>query len=109
MLGRYCLSHGRLQAEADAAPDGLDTVVIYHLTASGALQAVSTAPELQAGEGLLRCAGTFYVDPLEIEIEFLKADSARHWLEALMLRHTERVRQIAPTLWVLAEMEEAST
>ena len=44
--------------------------------------------------------------PLEIEIEFLKADSARRWLEALVLRHVERVRRVEDDLWVLAGIEE---
>ena len=64
------------------------------------------APPLQAGEGILQYAGDFYVEPLEIQIEFLKADSAQKWLEALLLRHTDRVRQIEEKLWVLAAMEE---
>ena len=71
-------------------------------------KAVPQPPPLQAGEGLVRYAGEFYVEPLEIQIEFLKADSAQKWLEALLLRHTERVRQIEETLWVLAEMEEVT-
>ena len=53
-------------------------------------------------------AGDFYVDPLEIQIEFFKAGSARKWLEALILRHTDRVRRIEDDLWVLAGVEEVS-
>ena len=50
--------------------------------------------------------GELYVEPLEIQIEFVKAASAEHWLEALILRHTERVRQVAEDLCVLAEIKE---
>ena len=51
--------------------------------------------------------GEFYVEPLEIHIEFLKDGRAQKWIEGLVLRHADRVRQIAEDLWVLAEREEA--
>ncbi len=63
---------------------------------------------LKKGEGLIMYAGDFYVEPLEIQLEFLKADSARKWLEALVLRHTDRVRQVNDSLRVLAGIEEVS-
>lgn len=108
MLDRYCFRSGRLQAAAaDSAADP-ELAAIFHLSADGALRQVPACPPLRAGEGRLRYAGEFYVEPLEIQIEFLKADSAQKWLEALLLRHTERVRQIEETLWVLAEMEEVT-
>ena len=50
--------------------------------------------------------GDFYVEPLEIQIEFLKADTAQKWLKALILRHTDRVRQTEEKLWIVAEIEE---
>ena len=105
MLDRSCFRSGRLQ---DAPADFADSepTVIFHLSADGALRAVPQPPPLQEGEGLVMYAGELYVAPLEIQIEFLKAASARRWLEALLLRHTDRVRQIEETLWVLAEMEE---
>ena len=51
-------------------------------------------------------AGELYVEPLEIQIEFIKAAGAEHWLKALILRHTERVRQIAEDLCVMVEIKE---
>ena len=65
-------------------------------------------PPLEEGEGFVMYAGDFYVEPLEIQLEFLKADSARKWLEALVLRHTDRVRQVNDSLRVLAGIEEVS-
>lgn len=49
--------------------------------------------------------GELYVEPLEIQLEFLKAEDSRGWLEALVLRHTERVRRVDDGLWVLAGIE----
>ena len=53
-------------------------------------------------------AGEFYLEPLEIQVEFAKAASAEKWLEALILRHAERVRQVAEELSVLAEIKEVN-
>ena len=63
-------------------------------------------PELGEGEGLLLYGGEFRVEPLEIQIEFMKAVSAEKWLEALVLRHVERARDAVPELWALAVMKE---
>lgn len=108
MTDRYCLRHGRLAEAfeedfADWAP-----AAVFHLTAEGALREASELPPLQEGEGFVMYAGDFYVEPLEIQIEFLKADNARKWLEALLLRHTDRVRGVGDDLWVLAGIEEVS-
>ena len=56
---------------------------------------------LLPGEGGLVCCGDFYIEPLEIQIEFSKADNATDWLAGLLFRHTERVRDIARELFVL--------
>ena len=61
---------------------------------------------LSEGEGVLAYAGEFYVEPLEVQIEFLKAANGRKWLEALVLRHTDRVRQVSEALLVMAEIKE---
>ena len=108
MTDRYCFTRGRLQRAVEEAPAGQKPAAVFHLTADGALREVSEMPPLKEGEGAVGYAGDFYVEPLEIQIEFLKAASARKWLEALILRHTDRVRQIEETLWVLAEIEEVS-
>ena len=108
MTDRYCLRYGRLQEASEEDPAGREPWAVFHLTAGGALRKVSEAPVLQEGEGSLMYAGDFYVEPLEIQIEFLKAAGARKWLEALILRHTDRVRQVEEDLWVLAEIEEVN-
>ena len=74
--------------------------------ADGVLREDSEIPCLREGEGFLMYSGDFYVSPLDIRIEFLKAASARRWLEALVLRHVERVRRVEDDLWVLAGIEE---
>ena len=52
--------------------------------------------------------GEVYLEPLEIQIEFIKADNDKSWLEALVtMRHAERARQVAKGIWIWAEMEEA--
>ena len=57
------------------------------------------------GEGALAYAGEFYIEPLEVQIEFLKAANAEKWLEALLLRHVDRVRQVSEELFVIAEIK----
>ena len=107
MTDRYCLQYGRLQQafdDKDAA--GRQPSAAFHLTADGALHQVPGIPPLKAGEGAVAYTGDFYVEPLEIQIEFLKATNAQKWLEALALRHANRVRQVEEGLWVLAEIEE---
>lgn len=59
---------------------------IFRLSADGKAERLQERPELEMEEGLLLVAGEFYVDPLEMEVEFLKAADARQWLEALLLR-----------------------
>ena len=108
MLDRYCFQSGRLQPGHEEDTAGRVPAAIFHLSADGALRTVAQAPPLQAGEGYVMYAGDFYVEPLEIQIEFLKAAGARKWLEALILRHTDRVRQVEEDLWVLAEIEEVN-
>ena len=108
MTDRYCLRYGRLAEAFEEDFADWEPAAIFHLTAEGALREVSELPPLQEGEGFVMYAGDFYVEPLEIQIEFLKADNARKWLEALLLRHTDRVRGIEDDLWVLAGIEEVS-
>lgn len=55
---------------------------------------------------MLAYAGEFYIEPLEVQIEFIKAANAQKWLKALVLRHADRVRQVAEELYVMAEMME---
>ena len=108
MTDRYCLEYGRLREGVEEDTAGQEPAAIFHLTAEGALREVSELPPLQEGEGFVMYAGDFYVEPLEIQIEFLKADNARKWLEALVLRHTDRVRGVGDDLWVLTGIEEVS-
>ena len=48
----------------------------------------------------------FYVEPLEIQVDFLKSPDSRVWLEKMMIRHIDRVRYVDETLWALAEIRE---
>ena len=88
----------------ELSPDTLsfpEAAVFYHLMADGRLQTETSLPVLLPGEGSLVCCGDFYIEPLEIQIEFSKADNATDWLAGLLFRHTERVRDIARELFVL--------
>lgn len=107
MTDTYCLEYRSLhypteETTASREPAGC----LPPLAPGGAPSEDSELSCLRAGEGFLMYSGDFYVMPLEIEIEFLKADSARRWLEALVLRHVERVRRVEDDLWVLAGIEE---
>ena len=107
-MAGYCLKNGRIaegcsKEAADAKP-----AAIFHLSAQGILQTPGQIPELSEGDGLLMYAGELYVEPVEIQVEFLKTDNAERWLEALILRHTERVRKVENSLWIYAEIREVS-
>lgn len=108
-MAGYCLKDGRLQEKFEGDTAGLEPAAIFRLTQGGELTEPEEIPVLEAGEGLLMYAGDFYIDPLEVQIEFLKAVDARKWLEALVLRHMDRIRQITDGLWVVAEIKEVET
>ena len=114
-MNGYCLRNGRL---LEARPEDVrqcSPEAAFLLTADGELRPLElrplelrpfSPPELGEGEGLLLYGGEFRVEPLEIQIEFMKAVSAEKWLEALVLRHVERMRDAGPELWALAVMKE---
>ena len=103
------LKKGKIQeAQGDDAA-GRDLTAIFHLTADGEMTELREFPALSEGEGILAYAGEFYIEPLEIQIEFLKAANAEKWLEALILRHADRVRQVSMELFVMAEIKEVDT
>lgn len=101
----YCLEGGVLRqaCAADACREG---VRIFHLAAEGRITEGKEPPELQPGEGLLACTEGFYVEPVEMQVDFLKAESAASWLERMMVRHIDRVRHVDEALWVLAQIRE---
>ena len=105
-MDRYCLKDGRIREVYEEACVGFEPEFIFHLDADGGIEQVAQIPNLSNGEGMLMYAGELYVEPLEIQIEFIKAAGAEHWLKALILRHTERVRQIAENLCVMVEIKE---
>lgn len=104
-MAAYCLAGGRLH-RADGADTPPDRVQIYHLTPAGELTRPDTAPEPAPGEGLLLCTPGFYVEPVEIQVDFLKAADAASWLERLAVRHLDRARYLDEALWVLAQIRE---
>ena len=101
-----CLKGGRLQ---DVLAEDLlqcNPSVIYHLAPDGSLRNVPQIPDLSPGEGFLLYDGNFYIEPLEVQIDFLKAAYPEQWLTALLLRHIERVRQLPDGSLLLANMKE---
>lgn len=104
-MAAYCFKNGSIQ-KAQCSGDSQNLTVIFHLSAEGAMVESRQLPELSEGEGCLAYRGTFYVEPLEVQIEFLKAANGKQWLEALLLRHVERVRQVSEDLFVMAEIKE---
>ena len=105
-MARYCLKNGRIHDVYVEETAGFAPTALFHLAVNGEIRPVSQPPALARGEGLLMYAGEFYIEPLEIQVEFVKAANAEKWLEALILRHTERVRQVADSLYILAEIKE---
>ena len=104
-MAGYCLKDGKVREawEEDAA--GRELAAVFHLTAQGEMRQLEQWPALAEGEGALAYAGEFYIEPLEVQIEFLKAANAEKWLEALLLRHVDRVRQVSEELFVIAEIK----
>ena len=103
----YCLKNGTIQRLQDEDAVSRELTVVFHLTRDGKMEELREIPVLSEGEGVLAYAGVFYIEPLEVQIEFLKAVNAEKWLEALILRHADRVRQISDDLFVMAARKEA--
>ena len=103
----YCLKNGTIQRLQDEDAVSRELTVVFHLTRDGKMEELREIPVLAEGEGVLAYAGEFYIEPLEVQIEFLKAVNAEKWLEALILRHADRVRQISDVLFVMAARKEA--
>ena len=106
-MSMCCLKDARIRDHFEEDADGFAPTALFRLTAQGELVSEAAPPTFSRGEGALMYSGEFCIDPLEIQIEFLKAKNAEKWLEALMLRHAERVRQVAEDLFVSAEIKEA--
>ena len=104
-MAGYCLKNETLQRACDM-DEGMVPAAIYHLSADGSWRRMPDIPSLAAGEGLLLYAGDFCIAPVEIQVEFIKAADGKQWLQGLVLRHVERMRQIDNSLYVLAEIKE---
>ena len=103
--GRVLFKNGRIQEAWGEDAAGRELAAVFHLTADGEMKELHEFPALSEGEGALAYAGEFYIEPLEVQIEFLKAANAEKWLEALVLRHVDRVRQVSEELFVIAEIK----
>ncbi len=104
-MAGYCLKNGTLQ-RACGMDEGMVPAAIYHLSPDGSWRRMPDIPPLQEGEGLLLYAGDFCIAPVEIQVEFIKAADGKQWLQGLVLRHVERMRQIDNSLYALAEIKE---
>ena len=104
-MAGYCLKNGRIQEAWGEDAAGRELAAVFHLTADGEMKELHEFPALSEGEGALAYAGEFYIEPLEVQIEFLKAANAEKWLEALLLRHVDRVRQVSEELFFIAEIK----
>ena len=107
-MNRYCLKDGKIQEAWGEDAASRELVAVFHLTVDGEIKALDELPTLSEGEGMLAYAGEFYIEPLEVQIEFLKATDAEKWLKALVFRHTERVRHISDDLFVIVEIKEVN-
>ena len=102
----YCLKNGTIREAGSEDAVSRELTAVFHLTADGSMEELREIPVLSEGEGALAYEGAFYIEPFEVQIEFLKAAHAKKWLEALVLRHVDRVRQISEDLFVMAEIKE---
>ena len=102
----YCLAHGQVEESNWDRVKRNEHIIFYHLSAEGEIRRETEAVNLQNGEGLLACNEEVYIEPLEIQVEFLKARDAKAWLAALVLRHAERARKIDQDLFLQTEIRE---
>lgn len=107
-MAAYCLKNGKIQESWENDTAGREMAAVFHLTADGEMTELHEIPVLSEGEGVLAYEGEFYIEPLEVQIEFLKAANAERWLEALILRHTDRVREVSGDLFVMSEIKEVN-
>lgn len=105
-MSLFSLKNGRICSANFEEASGILPEALYWFNAAGEMKLVQEIPDLQSGEGFLLYTGDFYVEPLEIQIEFVKTLDAERWLEGLVLRHVERVRSIEDELYVLAAVKE---
>ena len=75
-MAGYCLKNGRIQEAWGEDAAGRELAAVFHLTADGEMKELHEFPALSEGEGALAYAGEFYIEPLEVQIEFLKAANA---------------------------------
>lgn len=101
----YCLDGGTIQEVTWEDVSGWQPEAVFHLDAEGTMHKVHEIPVLSPGEGVLAYSGEFYIEALEIQIEFLKAANAKCWLEALVLRHADRVKNISENVSVVAGIQ----
>lgn len=104
-MAAYCLENGRIW-ETTEKNVSRDNVKIYHISAEGKIAETKTLPALTQGEGLFMYTEGFYVEPLEIQVDFLKSSDAKVWMEKMAIRHIDRVRYVDEALWALAEIRE---
>ena len=86
-MAGYCLKNGRIQEAWGEDAAGRELAAVFHLTADGEMKELHEFPALSEGEGALAYAGEFYIEPLEVQIEF------------------DRVRQVSEELFVIAEIK----
>ena len=76
-MAGYCLKNGRIQEAWGEDAAGRELAAVFHLTADGEMKELHEFPALSEGEGALAYAGEFYIEPLEVQIEFLKSGQCR--------------------------------
>lgn len=104
-MAAYCLENGKIW-EAYEEDVSRDDVKIYHISTEGKMAETQELPVLAQGEGLFMHNEGFYVEPLEIQVDFLKSSDAKVWMEKMAIRHIDRVRYVDEALWALAEIRE---
>ena len=66
----YCLKNGTIQRLQDEDAVSRELTVVFHLTRDGKMEELREISVLAEGEGVLAYAGEFYIEPLEVHIEF---------------------------------------
>ena len=104
-MAGHCLKNGRNQEAWGEDAASRELAAGFHRTGAGEIKERHGFPALAGGDGGTAQWGGVLLGPQERRIEFLKAANAEKWLEALLLRHVDRVRQVSEELFVIAEIK----
>lgn len=109
VMSAYSLKNRRVSEIPDDSAADFEPAFIFHLSSGGEIKKLERpleTAELSDGDGLFMYSGDFYVEPLEILIDFIKSADAKSWFEAVIIRHIERIRRVNDSLLIFVKIKD---